>query len=81
MTAKKRCPQCKGTVRAVDVPLGFGNPVLYICENGHKLEGHERIYTSLSPAKWVHTPLRVVEEWSRWDEELTVELGAPYSDH
>ncbi len=72
MTMVKRCPQCKGRVRVIDVPLGFGNPVLYLCENGHKAEGHERVYTS--GISYKHTPLRVVPKWSRWDEELTAKF-------
>ena len=72
MTMKKECPQCKGKVKVIDVPLGFGNPILYLCENGHKIEGHERMYTSMDI--WAHTPLRVVPKWSRWDEELTAEF-------
>ena len=74
MTMKKRCPQCGGKVKAIDVPLGFGDPILYLCENGHKVEGHERVYTSISPARWTHSPLRIVNKWSRWDEELSTEF-------
>jgi len=71
--AGKHCPQCNGKLKVIDVSLGFGNPVLYLCENGHKVEGHERIYTDIVKGKWEHIPLRVVQKWSRWDEELTAE--------
>lgn len=69
----KRCPQCQSELKGIDVPLGFGSPVLYLCKNGHKVEGGERIY-SISKTEgttWLNTTLKVVEKWSRWDEELT----------
>jgi len=72
MTQKKECPTCGAKVMPVDVPLGFGHPVLYLCQNGHKSEGHERIYTSLN--HWIHTPLRAVEKWYHWDDELSKEF-------
>jgi hypothetical protein len=53
----------------VDVPLGFGMPVLYLCRNGHKSAGHERIYSS--PTKWTHKPLRATDRWYHWDDELS----------
>jgi len=76
MTMVKRCPQCKSKVKVIDVPLGFGSPVLYLCEKGHKLEGHERIYSiaKTEGTTWTHKPLRLVLKWSRWDEELTAEF-------
>lgn len=78
MTMKKNCPQCGGKLGVVDVPLGFGYPVSYLCENGHKVEGHKRIYTQIAPeAKWTHSPLKVVEKWSRWDEDLSEEFVNP----
>jgi hypothetical protein len=67
----KRCPSCGGKLKVIDVPLGFGSPALYLCQNGHKVEGNERIYQS--PTEWFVTPLKVVEKWSRWDDELTRE--------
>lgn len=73
-TTAKRCPECSAELKVIDVPLGFGNPVLFLCPNGHKVEGHERVYTSINPPKWRHAPLRIVGKWSRWDEELTEEF-------
>ncbi len=60
------------------MPLGFGNPVAYLCENGHKVEGHERIYTKITPkAEWTHSPLLLVKKWNRWDEDLSEEFINP----
>ena len=70
----KKCPSCGGKLKVIDVPLGFGSPVLYLCENGHKVEGRERVYDEINPPRWHHTPLRVVKKWSRWDEDLTEEF-------
>ena len=71
MTMKKRCPSCGANVKVVDVPLGHGMPCQYLCENNHKLIGHERIYRN--PTEWDYTPLKVVDKWYRWDEDLTAE--------
>lgn len=68
----KKCPECEGALEVVDVPLGFGNPSLYLCVNGHKVQGGERVYQTFD--KWTQCPLRVVKVWCRWDEELTKEF-------
>lgn len=70
---KKQCPKCGAELQVVDVHLGFGNPSLYLCTNGHKVEGNERLYTGPGLKTWTQQPLRVVQKWSRWDEELTAE--------
>ena len=80
--SKEICPLCQKRVEVVDCPLGHGMPNTYLCQEGHWLEGKERVYTGVK--EWHYTALREladkqsIKDWTKYLRDVKKDHSDPF---